>query len=62
LCYLGTLGLYPGKQVQVLSRAPFGGPLHILVGETATGVEHMLGVELAEHIIVTVPPVDELTK
>ena len=52
LCYLGQLGLYPETQVQVVDRAPFGGPLHIRVGETANAVEHMLGVELAEQIMV----------
>src|SRR3989440_9985945 len=52
LCYLGQLGLYPETQVQVVDRAPFGGPLHIRVGEAAEAVEHMLGVELAEQIMV----------
>src|SRR5215468_12590785 len=33
LCYLGLLGLYPDTEVQLLNRAPFGGPLHILVGK-----------------------------
>src|SRR5947207_7546016 len=33
LCYLGELGLYPGTSVQVLASAPFGGPLHIRVGD-----------------------------
>lgn len=55
LCYLGELGLYPDVNVQLLERAPFGGPLRIRVGEMPDQVEHMLGVELAEHIIVTLP-------
>src|SRR6266702_5148591 len=55
LCYLGELGLYPDVYVQLLSKAPFGGPLRIRVGETPQQVEHMLGVELAEQIIVTQP-------
>jgi DtxR family Mn-dependent transcriptional regulator len=54
LCYLGQLGLYPEVPVQLLKRAPFGGPLHIRVGDAAHHKEHMLGVELADHIIVTV--------
>jgi len=53
LRYLGQLGLYPETHVQVIERAPFGGPLRIRVGEKPHAVEHMLGVELAEHIIVT---------
>src|SRR5436305_2408494 len=53
LRYLGQLGLYPETQIQVLERAPFGGPLRILVGDAANHVEHMLGAEMAEQIIVT---------
>jgi DtxR family Mn-dependent transcriptional regulator len=39
----------------MLGRAPFGGPIRILVGEMPQQVEHMLGTELAEQIIVTSP-------
>ena len=59
LCYLGQLGLYPETRVQVVERAPFGGPLRILVGEVPQQVERMLGAELAEHIIVTSPETEE---
>jgi len=52
LRYLGQLGLYPEAQVQVIDRAPFGGPLRIRVGKAPDQVEHMLGVGLAEQIIV----------
>ncbi|GER91993.1 transcriptional regulator [Dictyobacter vulcani] len=55
LCYLGQLGLYPEASLQLLSRAPFDGPLHILVGQPPTQVEHMLGLTLAAEIIVTAP-------
>jgi DtxR family Mn-dependent transcriptional regulator len=55
LSYLGELGLYPDTYVQMAGKAPFGGPLRVLVGEMSQQVEHMLGVELAEHIIVTAP-------
>ena len=51
LCYLGQLGLYPEVQVQVVERAPFGGPLRIRVGNEQ--VEQVVGKELAEHIIVS---------
>ena len=53
LCYLGKLGLYPETRVEVLERAPFGGPLRIRVGEPPRQSESMLGVELAEHILVS---------
>jgi DtxR family Mn-dependent transcriptional regulator len=59
LCYLGQLGLYPETRVQVIERAPFGGPLRILVGEVPQQVERMLGAELAGHIIVTSPETEE---
>ena len=59
LCYLGQLGLYPEARVQVVERAPFGGPLRILVGEVPQQVERMLGAELAEHIIVTSPETEK---
>ncbi len=53
LRYLGQLGMYPETQVELVGRAPFGGPLRIRVGEKSQQVEHMVGPELAEHIIVT---------
>ena len=31
---LMELGLFSGAQVQVLRRAPFGGPLHVRVGDS----------------------------
>jgi DtxR family transcriptional regulator, Mn-dependent transcriptional regulator len=52
LRYLGQLGLYPETRVQLVEQAPFGGPLRIRVGEQGQQVEHMLGAELAAHIIV----------
>ncbi len=47
--------------MQLLERAPFGGPLRIRVGEGPGQVEHMLGAELAEHIIVTGLKTEEMT-
>jgi DtxR family Mn-dependent transcriptional regulator len=61
LCYLGQLGLYPGSRIQVLLRAPFGGPLTVRVGEISQQSEHMLGKELADHIIVKVERTEELS-
>ena len=53
LRYLGQLGLYPETRVKVLERAPFGGPVRLCVGEKLEQSEHMLGAELAEHILVS---------
>jgi DtxR family Mn-dependent transcriptional regulator len=61
LCYLGQLGLYPETHIQLVGRAPFGGPVRILVGKAQQQVEQMLGAELAEQIIVTLPEVEEVT-
>src|SRR6266852_5685436 len=61
LCYLGQLGLYPETNVQMISRAPFGGPMRILVGEMPQQVEQMLGPELAEQIIVSSPEAVDVT-
>lgn len=48
LQYLGSLGLYPGVEMEVKSIAPFGGPIVIIV----EGEEKTLGKELAEKILV----------
>lgn len=61
LCYLGQLGLYPDTDVQFLNRAPFGGPLHILVGKPPLQLTQILGAELAEQIIVTLPQAGEFS-
>jgi len=62
LCYFGQLGLYPDAYIQLVKRAPFGGPLLIRVGELSAWVEHMLGAELAEQIIVTPAQAEEVKK
>lgn len=54
LRYLGELGLYPETRVEVVKRAPFGGPLSIRVGEGARQAEYALGEQLAAQIDVTV--------
>src|ERR1700730_8607861 len=54
LRYLGQMGLYPEARVEMVERAPFGGPLRIRVGEEPDQVEYMLGEQLAEHILVKV--------
>jgi DtxR family Mn-dependent transcriptional regulator len=53
LCYLGQLGLYPETYIQVVERAPFGGPLRVLVGEGEQQTEQILGSELAADIVVS---------
>lgn len=53
LRYLGLLGLYPNVTIQLIERAPFGGPLRLLIGDEPHQVEHQVGATLAEHIIVS---------
>ena len=48
LRYLGTMGLYPDTEVEIVERQPFGGPLLVRVG----GAEHYVGTELADTIHV----------
>ena len=48
LRYLGTMGLYPDTEVEIVERQPFGGPLLVRVGEA----EHYVGTELADTIHV----------
>ncbi len=51
LRYLGSLGLYPGVQVMVVDRAPFDGPLTLLIA----GRRHALAFELAKLLFVSDP-------
>ena len=48
LRYLASLGIVPGAVLDVVSRAPYGGPIEILVD----GVGRQVGPELAAHIVV----------
>lgn len=48
LTHLADLGLTPGTSVEVLTKGPFGGPLHIRVAER----EHALGQFVARAIAV----------
>lgn len=61
LCYLGKLGLYPETAVEMVERAPFGGPLRVRVGKGEQQVEHILGAELGEDITVTSVEAEEMT-
>jgi DtxR family Mn-dependent transcriptional regulator len=48
LRYLGEIGLRPGTDVQVLEKAPLGGPLTIAIGSE----RHAISLELARMITV----------
>jgi DtxR family Mn-dependent transcriptional regulator len=48
LRYLGSLGIVPGAIVEVLQRAPYGGPIALL----AEGAQRQIGPELAAQVIV----------
>jgi DtxR family Mn-dependent transcriptional regulator len=49
LRYLGALGLVPGATVELLERAPFGGPVRLSVG----GAERVVGPTLESDVLVT---------
>lgn len=48
LRYMGDLGLYPGAVVDVITVAPFDGPLTVVVD----GVENIVGQEVASNVFV----------
>ncbi|GIK42522.1 MAG: transcriptional regulator [Chloroflexota bacterium] len=48
LRYLGSMGLYPGTELLLLSHAPFDGPLTLCIGDT----QHNLGYQAAKSILV----------
>jgi DtxR family Mn-dependent transcriptional regulator len=52
LRYLGSLNLKPGAEIQILSRAPFGGPIRLRVARGSFHDEHVIGSELAEKIFI----------
>ncbi|NDJ84943.1 MAG: metal-dependent transcriptional regulator [Chloroflexi bacterium] len=49
LMYLAELGLTPGRAVTLISRAPFNGPLRLLIGKN----EQVIGTELASVLRVS---------
>ncbi len=51
LRYLAELGITPGRQVEVVSRAPFEGPITLRVGRARC----VIGPALAEQILVGAP-------
>jgi DtxR family Mn-dependent transcriptional regulator len=54
--YVAELGLKPGAEVEVVSRAPFNGPLMVRVADR----EHALGDEVCSKIWMVPPPGREL--
>ena len=47
---MATMGIKPNVEIEVVGRAPFNGPLEIVVNGEAT---HSLGLEVAAHIYVS---------
>ena len=52
LKYLASLNIKPGSPIQLLARAPFGGPLRLKIANGSFHDEHVIGAELAEKIWV----------
>jgi Fe2+ transport system protein FeoA len=52
LRYLASLNIKPGAPIQLLSRAPFSGPLRLKVANGSFHDEHVIGSELASKIWV----------
>lgn len=47
--WIDAVGLSPGREVTVLRRGVFGGPLHVRVD---TGAEFAVDAELARHVVL----------
>ena len=56
LRYLTSLGIAPGVYIAVREKAPFDGPIHVRVGDVGHEIEHAIGLNIAEIILVQVPP------
>ncbi|HEX9652867.1 MAG TPA: metal-dependent transcriptional regulator [bacterium] len=48
LRYLGKIGIYPGVELNVIEKAPFGGPLTVKVGKQ----QYHLGEGLTDNILI----------
>lgn len=48
LRYLGKIGIYPEVELEIIDKGPFGGPLHIRIGDD----EHHLGERITDNIFV----------
>lgn len=49
LRYLADLGLIPGVKIEIMEKAPFGGPITLLIGAQS----HTIGRAVAESVLVT---------
>ncbi|TAM57703.1 metal-dependent transcriptional regulator [bacterium] len=54
LRYLGEIGMIPGVNVQIVEKAPLGGPVTIAID----GTRHAISLELARTVLVETPPCD----
>ncbi len=52
LRYLASLNIKPGVSIQLVSRAPFAGPLRVKVANGSFHDEHVIGAELANKVWV----------
>jgi DtxR family Mn-dependent transcriptional regulator len=52
LRYLASLNIKPGVPIQLVSRAPFAGPLRVKVANGSFHDEHVIGAELANKVWV----------
>jgi len=52
LRYLAELGIIPEASLTVAERGPFGGPLHVRVGDLPNAPAHALGKEVTDHVFV----------
>lgn len=50
LRYLGELGMYPGTEIQIVSREPFGGPILIRIKKK----DFAIGQQLADNVFIEV--------
>lgn len=49
LRYLGKIGIYPEVQLDIIEKAPFGGPLLVQIGKN----QHHLGEGLTDNILIS---------
>jgi len=49
LRYLGKIGIYPDVELNIVEKAPFGGPLTVKIGKQ----QHHLGEGLTDHILIS---------
>ncbi|MCL6510051.1 MAG: metal-dependent transcriptional regulator [Anaerolineae bacterium] len=54
LRYLSSLNIKPGMPIQLMSRAPFSGPLRVRVANGNFQDEHVIGAELASKVWVEI--------